>query len=315
MTTALITGGAGFIGSHLSELLLSKGARVTVLDNLSSGKTSNLPNTINLEVGDVQDEQLVSRLVKNADEVYHLAAISSVEKCEVEPLTGAKTNLIGSINVIDKVARLNPTIPLVFASSAAVYGMANSFPISESDTLAPISNYGADKRQVESYLENACRRFGMKSAALRFFNVFGPRQDSSSPYSGVISKFLDQMSNNQKVTIHSDGKQTRDFVYVSNVAEYMLRSSIWLRGSHAGTFASFNVCNGSETSINSLFDTLSGALSYSQLPQYSGPRGADVRRSLGDPTQLRKSLGVVDATDLRSGLELLVAWAQTLRVK
>jgi len=224
MPLALVTGGCGFIGSHLVAALLARGDRVRVLDDLSTGRRENLAPGAELSEGDVADPAAVRAAMAGAAVCFHLAAIASVERGMTEWLTTHRANLSGTIAVFD-AARAAGRIPVVYASSAAVYGEQERLPIAEDAPTLPLSAYGADKLGCELHARVAGHVHGVPTMGLRFFNVFGARQDPGSPYSGVISIFCDRMSRGEGVTIHGDGGQTRDFIHVSDVVRGLVAAA------------------------------------------------------------------------------------------
>jgi UDP-glucose 4-epimerase len=209
----LITGGAGFIGSHLVEQLLAAGNSVRVLDNLSTGKRSNLPTHSQLEFiqGDIRDRSLVLDSVRGVQAIVHLAAVASVQASVDDPTGTHETNFDGTLHLLE-AARKEQIRRFLYASSAAVYGDNTRLPLVEDEILNPLSPYAADKLAGEYYLRFYHAKFGIETTAFRFFNIFGPRQDPSSPYSGVISIFVERVSQDEPVTLFGDGRQTRDFV-------------------------------------------------------------------------------------------------------
>lgn len=299
----LVTGGAGFIGSHLVQQLLERGHSVAVLDDLSTGQLSNLPVDapgLEVRIGSITDPEVVEEMLIGRDALVHLAAIASVEASVQSPLRTHKTNLEGSIRLFDTAARLGVS-RVLYASSAAVYGDTSSLPISETSKKEPLSPYAADKYAGEHYLAYYHRRGLLKAKAFRFFNVFGPRQDPSSPYSGVISIFLDRARKNEDVVIYGDGKQTRDFVYVSDVVaalELHLESD-----SGREDMPVYNVGRGEEVDLLGLVQMIR------TLPNVNGPlevghqraRDGDIRRSVADVNRL-KATGWHPQVTVREGL-------------
>ena len=317
----LITGGCGFIGSHLCEHFLSMGSELSVLDDLSSGKRSNLlhPEVVPLTVGDVADAAIVGPLVEQASEVYHLAAIASVAVCTNEPARAHHTNVTGTQVVFDAVARAQEKtgrlIPVVYASSAAIYGDNTTLPLSESMTPSPINLYGEQKLANEHIAERAFTAHGVRSVGLRFFNVYGPRQDPSSPYSGVISKFVDAMKDDRTITIFGDGEQTRDFIYVKDVVNMLMHSSYYARdimphGSTPTGADIFNVCTGSATNLKLLARTIGTLLGRrEQAIDHADARVGDIRHSLGNPFAIMQAFNVMHWTPLLTGLQETLAVA------
>ena len=298
----VVTGGCGFIGSHLAEALIASGREVTILDNLSTGKKSNAPAQANIVVGDVADAALVHKLVADADVVFHLAAVASVELCERDAENSHRTNFIGTKNVMD--AALNsPKKPIVvYASSAAVYGDNPNLPLNEEAETLPLGNYGRDKLAGEQY----AREHKVPSVGLRFFNVFGPRQDPRSPYSGVISIFVDRSIANQPVTYFGDGEQTRDFIYVSDIVALLIAAS--KNTSKAAHVA--NGCTGKATSLMQLVAIISDIIGRSPQTGNEAAREGDIRHSLGNPAHAEKLLGFKATTSLKEGLSALISASQ-----
>lgn len=304
MARYLVTGGAGFIGSHLVEALIAKGDHVTVLDDLSTGKTENLPPGVQLTVLDIADPNSVRDALAGMDGCFHLAAIASVERGQREWLRSHLVNLSGTIAIFEEARRagaLSGTpVPVVYASSAAVYGDPTEIPISEQSATYPISAYGVDKLGCDLHAFAAARVHNVSTIGLRFFNIYGPRQDPSSPYSGVISIFCERVLQRQRLELHGDGRQVRDFVYVDDAVR-ALQLSMHL-ASLRQMAEVFNVCSGRGTTIKELGATISDLEGAAFVPSFSAGRTGDVRTSLGDPTHSRKELRFKTRTPLRQGL-------------
>lgn len=292
---ALVTGGAGFIGSHLVDRLIGEGHAVAVLDNLSSGKRENLHKDAELTLGDVADETCVARMVSQADVVFHLAAIASVQVCENEPEIAARTNVTAT-EVIFKAAA-QKQIPVVYASSAAVYGDNPALPLAEDSATGPLGNYGRHKLQNEHI---AAANAAAPSVGLRFFNVYGPRQDARSPYSGVISKFMSNAVAGLPITFFGDGGQTRDFIYVGDIVNLLVNAWQHAQGSQV-----FNGCTGKQTSLKELAAAILGVTGSTSSQQYAEARAGDIRHSLGNPTKALEVLSFAAATSLTDGLRAL----------
>lgn len=300
----LVTGGAGFIGSHLLRALLNRGHEVVVLDDLSTGKRENVPASpqVSLLTGDVADPATVSAALDGCEAFVHLAAVASVERSVQEPLVTNRTNLQGSIALFTEAARQGVRRGL-YASSAAVYGDASTLPLSEAAPLRPLTPYAIDKLAGERYLAHYHRSGSLDGTAFRFFNVFGPRQDPSSPYSGVISIFLDRARRGAPITVFGDGRQTRDFVYVEDVVRAMLRALE--RDARPEELPVYNVARGEGVSLMGLLD-LVGSLSGVTTPlavSFGPARLGDIRHSLADTSRLRAELGWSPTTSMREGLE------------
>jgi UDP-glucose 4-epimerase len=298
----LVTGGAGFIGSHLCDALLARGDRVRVLDDLSTGRRENLPAGAELVVGDVADASTVREAVAGLDGCFHLAAIASVQRGATEWLATHRANLTGTIVLFD--ALRGSRVPAVYASSAAVYGAAERLPIDEAAPCRPLSAYGADKLGCELHARVAGHVHGIPSVGLRFFNVYGPRQDPHSPYSGVISIFCRRLSNGEPVDVFGDGLQTRDFVYVADVVAALLAAM-----RHASTAAPvFNVCTGRAVGVLDLAATVAALAEKPLDVRHQPPRAGEIRHSVGAPEQARALLGLPDAIPLEIGLRKLLDW-------
>jgi UDP-glucose 4-epimerase len=296
MSITLVTGGAGFIGSHLADALIAEGRSVRILDDLSTGRRANVPEGAELRVGDVADPETIARALEGTECCFHLAAIASVEQANQDWLGTHRVNLAGTIAVFD-AARAR-AIPVVYASSAAVYGNNPDLPLSEDAALRPLSAYGADKLGCELHARVAGRVHGVPTVGLRFFNVYGPRQDPSSPYSGVISIFCDRLKAGQEMTIFGDGAQTRDFVYVGDVVRALLAA----RGAASVQAPVFNICTGHPTSIRELAEAIAATLGRPARTRFAPPRLGDIRASLGTPAKARAAMGWEARTSLREGL-------------
>lgn len=300
----LVTGGAGFIGSNLVDNLLASGYSVRVIDNLSSGNVVNLSNAqlygdrFEFCLGDVRDFDDVVKVVKDISCVVHLAAQVSVQYSLQKPVVSASTNLMGFLNVLE-AARINKVSRLIYASSAAVYGQPSRLPLSETSALVPISPYGLEKLVNEQYADlygNVC---GISCLGFRFFNVYGPRQDPGSSYAGVISKFIDRLAHDQPVTIFGDGLQTRDFVFVSDIANICTTA---INSTARGV-----LCVGTGKSVNllQLIQGLEGVVGKKakviHLPAVNG----DIVQSSMAPENLFNALRINTKIDLEEGLRLL----------
>jgi UDP-glucose 4-epimerase len=299
----LVTGGAGFIGRALTARLVHEGARVTVLDDLSSGDARRLDPAARLVEGSVTDHAAVSEAMAEADAVFHLAAIASVAKCNEDLAASHRVNLGGFVNLLEAAAARKARPALVYASSAAVYGDNPDAPLAETAQTRPLSPYGADKLGCELHASAAATVHGVRSTGLRFFNVYGPGQDPGSPYSGVISRFHRAASLGEGVTIFGDGRQTRDFVFVGDVVEALLAAAVRREGEASEVL---NVCTGHETAVLDLAGLLAG-LTGRPVPVTHAPgRAGDIRRSSGDPGRLARTLGLSPSTGLAEGLKILV---------
>jgi UDP-glucose 4-epimerase len=299
----LVTGGAGFIGSHSVEALLAAGHAVRVLDNFSSGKPSNLPGrhpSLEVVSGDVRDPVAVARAVDGVAAVLHLAAQVSVQVSVEHPVESATHNVLGFVNVLE-CARRADVRRVVYASSAAVFGTPRSLPLDEESPLDPISPYGLEKRIDEQYGALFRSLHGVSSLGLRYFNVYGPRQDPSSPYSGVISRFARAAAAGEGVRIFGDGGQTRDFVYVGDIAAVNVRA---LESEAEGVC---NVGTGRSVSLLDMVDALEGCVGRRIERRFEPPAKGDIRDSATSTARLHAWLGFVPEVPLARGLARLLA--------
>jgi UDP-glucose 4-epimerase len=300
MAFYLITGGCGFIGSHLADALIAQGHRIRILDNLTTGRLENAPAAAELVIGDVTDRDAVKRCVDGVDGVFHLAAIASVEQSRHDWVGCHAVNLGGCINIFD-AARLLPNRPrIVYASSAAVYGDNAAVPLAEADMPSPINAYGADKYGCELHGRVATLLHGVPTVGLRFFNIYGRRQDPRSPYSGVISIFADRLARKAPIDIYGDGLQMRDFVAVSDAVRFLLASIV----TPNPTGEIFNVCTSHGTNILDLAHHVGNTLGTTPEIRFQPSRPGDIRISLGDPSRAARVLGVRTNLDIRQGLDL-----------
>lgn len=300
----LVTGGAGFIGSHLVEALVERGAHVRVLDDFSTGRRENLAavaDHIELLEGDVADPETAERAVAGCDYVLHLAAIASVQASLEEPRRTHRVNVDGTLNVLD-AARQAGVRRLVFISSAAIYGDHTTLPLREELLPRPLSPYAANKVADEAYCSAFHAGYGLPTVVLRFFNVYGPRQDPANPYSGVISIFAARMTRGERPVIYGDGKQTRDFVYVKDVA----RAVLLVCEQEAAVGDVFNVAGGEQTSILQLAAVLNQVLDTNLTPAFAPPQTGEVRFSQADVRRAQEVLGWEARIPLREGLSRLV---------
>jgi len=307
MASYLITGGCGFIGSHLADMLVARGHRVTIIDDLSTGRIENAPEQATLLVGNVVDQDLVGHAMQDVDGCFHLAAIASTQRANEAWLDTHRSNLSGTVCVLD-AARARK-LPVVFASSAAVYGEQAVVPIREDALVYPVSAYGADKLGSELHARVAGLVHSIPTVGLRFFNVYGPRQDPRSPYSGVISIFVDRLSRGVAIDVHGDGRQVRDFVFVGDVVQFLVAAM-----EHADTAPTvYNVCTGRATSIRTLAHTLGQLLGKDVRLQFSTKRAGDIRQSLGCPEQAATQLGLRARVGLTEGLRRTIGHAAAPR--
>lgn len=302
----LITGGAGFIGSHIVEHLLRSNHQARVLDNFTTGKRDNLAfatGNPNLEIidGDIRDADAMASAMAGVDGVFHEAALVSVPKSVEQPALSFDINVKGTFTVFD-AARQAGVRRVVYASSAAVYGDNEHLPLSETAVPIPLSPYGLDKLYTEHLGALYQSLYGQEMLALRYFNVFGPRQDPGSAYSGVISIFVNHLKSGKIPRIYGDGEQTRDFVYVGDIVQANLKAMF----SDYSGFRVFNVGCGRQTSLNQLLLQLKELTGSSVTPAYADARVGDVRHSLSDISRIQKDLGYAPAFSLAEGLRLLL---------
>jgi UDP-glucose 4-epimerase len=311
-----VTGGAGFIGSHTVARLLESGSRVVVLDDFSSGKRANLaqwasdPRLMILEV-DIADGIFaplasITRQHGPVSRIVHLAAQISVVRSVQNPLQDVRINYGGTVQVLE-YARSHAVEKVVLASSAAVYGDVTELPVRETATLHPLSPYGIDKLGGEHWLHYYSAVHGVPGTALRFFNVYGPRQDPRSPYSGVISIFADRAMAGRPLTIFGTGEQTRDFVYVGDVARAIVRACL----SSDGDRAVINVGTGREVTVNELARTIVRLCGDRSEITHAPQRAGEIARSVAEVERLRTILGLTAETTLEDGLRETLAWARS----
>lgn len=308
MTKALVTGGAGFIGSNLVRHLLAHGHSVTVVDNLSSGSTANLDEVwseIYFVEGDIRDRDLMERLMQGVDYVFHQAALPSVPRSVADPWSSNDHNVNGTLSVL-LAARDAGVGRVIYASSSSVYGDTPILPKVESMCTKPLSPYAIAKYVGELYCQVFYRLYGLETVALRYFNVFGPRQNPQSQYAAVIPKFITALLSGERPTIHGQGEQTRDFTYVENVTVANLAAAT--APAQAVSGEAFNIGCGDRVSINGLFEQIRGLIGVVITPLYSEPRPGDVRDSQADIAKARRAFDYIPAVDLHEGLERTIAW-------
>jgi len=301
----LVTGGCGFIGSHLCEALIAAGHAVRVLDDLSTGALANLAPGAELLQGDVADAGLVATALQGVAGCFHLAAVASVARGVEDWLGTHRTNLTGTITILDAVRRRpGPRVPVVYASSAAVYGVCRTQPIAEAAEKRPLSAYGADKYGCELHARVATEVHGIPTTGLRFFNVYGPRQDPNSPYSGVISIFAARLRRGAPIDVFGDGRQRRDFIAVGDVVAALIRAMARrLPGAPV-----FNVCTGVPTSVLDLAGIVASLCGVRPEIRFRPRRSAEISDSWGSPTAARAVLGLGEPVALRAGLGEVLAW-------
>ncbi len=303
MTTALVTGAAGFIGSHLVEGLLERGYDVRGLDNLSSGSLDNLSEvrddgSFTFVEGDIRDSDVVARLVEGVDYVFHQAAVASVQQSFEDPAHLSDVNCTGTATLLS-AAQSAAVRTVVLASSAAVYGSTGSSAKREDDPLAPESPYASSKRYTEELAVQLTEQSSLDIVALRYFNVFGPRQDPQGEYAAVIPKFIDLMLGGDRPVIYGDGEQSRDFVYIEDVVQANLLAI-------DGEPGIYNVATGSRSTINELVAHLNSILERDIEPEYAAARPGEVRHSLADILNVEQALGYEPKVTFESGLRQTV---------
>ena len=297
----LVTGGAGFIGSHLVDALIARGDRVRVLDDLSTGRHRHLSPAVELVRGSVADAPSVLAAMRSVAGVFHLAAVASVARCTAQWGEAHAINQSGTVHVLE-AARACGAVPVVYASSAAVYGSGPDAVARESDRPAPCSPYGCDKLGSELHAGVARTLFDVPTVGLRFFNVYGPRQDGASPYSGVISVFANRLRRGEPLVLNGGGGQTRDFVYVADVVHALLAAMARL----PALPPVINVCTGRAVSVRSVASCL--AALFGRAPQFEtgAARPGDILHSSGDPALLRAALGIECRVMIGDGLGTLI---------
>ena len=301
---ALVTGGAGFIGSNLVRALLERGDEVRVLDNFSSGYRQNLEQLeVELVEGDLRSYERVATAVKGVEVVFHQGALPSVPRSIQDPLTSSAVNVEGTLNVL-LAARDAGVRRVVFASSSSVYGNAPGMPRQETQAVAPLAPYAVSKLAAEQYCMVANRVFGVEAVALRYFNVFGEHQDPLSGYAAVIPKFIRLLLDGERPTIFGDGETSRDFTHVENVVEANLSAAV----APAAAGRVMNVAIGHAHTLNELVRTLARLLDSDLEPDYAAPRAGDVRESVADVSLARELIGYEPSVDLEEGLERTIAW-------
>jgi len=311
MATFLITGIAGFIGSSLAHALLQKGEQVRGVDNFATGKRENLApilNKIAFQEADLLDLEAMQRACQGADYVLHQAAIPSVPKSVLDPLGSNRANVDGTVNLL-VAARDAKVKRVVYAASSSAYGDTPTLPKREEMIPNPISPYAVAKLASEYYMTSFYRCYGLETVCLRYFNIFGPRQDPSSAYSGVLAKFITQMLAGEQPTIFGDGKQSRDFTYIDNAVSANLLACRAPAAEVAGRV--FNVATGTRFDLNQTFQILKGLTRYSGEVNYGPERAGDVKHSLADISRAAKYLNYHPEVQFEEGLKRTIAWYRT----
>ena len=300
----LVTGGAGFIGSNIVSVLVEKGYKVKVLDNFSSGKRENLKgfeNDIELIEGDIRSYHIVQESLKDVDIVLHQAALPSVPRSIKDPITSNEVNINGTLNILEasvaaKVRRV------IYASSSSVYGDNPQLPKHESMMTNPLSPYAVSKLSGEKYCSVFSRIYGIETIALRYFNVFGPRQDPSSQYSAVIPKFIKAINNNEQPVIYGDGEQSRDFTYVKNVVDANILASI----SDCDSGIAMNCASSGQITLNELVGHINKILGKNISPVYEEARAGDIKHSFADIHLAKSKINYTPSVSFEEGLKLTI---------
>jgi nucleoside-diphosphate-sugar epimerase len=308
MAHYLVTGGAGFIGSHLCEELVRRGEQVRVVDSLITGKRENLAHLLQVEFihGDLAEMDVARRAVQGIEYVLHQAAIPSVPRSVEDPVTSNRANIDASVNLL-VAARDAGVRRVVYAGSSSAYGNSETLPKVETMPTAPLSPYALQKLVAEQYCQMFTNLYGFETVTIRYFNVFGPRQDPSSPYSGVISLFIRDLCDGRRPTIFGDGEQTRDFTYVANVVDGVLRAC----QAQEASGEVINVATNGRVSLNQLFKSLRDLIGANVEPIYDKPRAGDVRDSQADIGKAARLLGYKPLVTFDEGLKNTVEWYRT----
>ena len=309
MGLSLITGGAGFIGSNMVRFLLDKGEKVRVLDNFETGKRENLAEVakdIELVEGDIRNLDIVKKAVQGAEVVYHLAALGSVPRSMKDPATSHDVNVNGTFNVL-MAARDAKVRRIVFSSSSSVYGQSPVLPQHERLPLAPISPYGATKAIGEIYFRAFYETYGIQSVCLRYYNVFGPRQDPTSQYAAAIPLFVSALLRDQSPRIFDDGEQSRGFTYIENVMQ-----ANWLAANAKETYGeAINISTKKAVTVNTVVNTIRKLMGKENIkPVYAPPRPGDIKHSLADVTRAKELIGYEPFVSFEQGIKKAIGWYQ-----
>lgn len=308
--TYLITGGAGFIGSHIAECLINQNSKVIIIDNLSTGSTDNIKHLKQLEFiqGDINDPELLNTVLPKVDFIFHLAALGSVNRSIENPLHTHLANSTGFLNLLQS-AKEHHIKGIIYASSSSVYGDDTHLPKVEDKTGKPLSPYAVTKITNELYAQVFWKLFQLPVIGLRYFNVFGPRQNPNGPYAAVIPIFIQKMLNNEAVCIHGSGQQKRDFTYVENVIHANIKAlEIILQNKYECFGEVFNIGCQQNISINEVFQILSDKLNYQQKPIYTEPRKGDIVESLADISKAKKLLNYYPKVFFEEGIDKTLAY-------
>lgn len=299
----VITGGLGFIGSYITEELINNN-KITIIDNLSSGKIENLREAHHENLTLIKEDMNkinLNDILKDTDYVFHLAALASVPVSVENPLLSHENNLNGTVKLIT-AAKENDVKKIIFSSSAAVYGENPNTPLKESEPYMPMSPYASQKASCELYLKSYYESYGLNSVSLRYFNVFGPKQDVNSSYAAVIPNFISALLNNKQATIYGDGEQTRDFIYVKDIAKANIAAC---ESNYNGIL---NVASGKRLTINQLYEIISEVLETDIKPKYIEERPGDIKHSLADVSNLKNINFKVDSSLFKEQIEETVNW-------
>lgn len=299
MSKYLITGGCGFIGSHLAHHLDNLGHQICILDNLSTGKKENAPKRAQLLIGDISDKTLLKEALSGVDGVFHLAAVASMHLSLAKWSDTHHTNMFGTIALLEQLLSFEKKIPLIFTSTAAVYGNPEQLPLKETALKYPLSPYGLDKLNCEHHLALASHLYGLPTCCFRLFNVYGPRQRADSPYSGVISIFAQKFRAQEKLTIFGTGKQMRDFIFVGDVVRFLTAA---VENPFSGAHL-FNLCRGKGTTLEELATHFETLYQVKAEREYKSARTGDIEISIGDPTKAEAFFGFKAHTQLEEGLK------------
>lgn len=300
----LVTGGAGFIGSHIVRGLLERGDRVRVLDNFSTGKRGSLDGLdVEIVEADLRDASRLTEACRGVETVFHQAAFVSVPQSMQEPLDCFDVNVTGTASLLE-AARKHGVKRVVFASSAAVYGDSDAYPLSEETPLRPLSPYAASKRVDEIYGQLYTASFGVEVVGLRYFNVYGSRQRPDSQYAAAVPIFIRRLLDNKPVTIFGDGGQTRDLIFVGDV----VRANFAAAAHPSAPGGVFNICTGNETRILDLVEILQDLFPSAPAPEFAAPRAGDIYRSIGSPQKAAETIGFRAEVSLADGLARTAEW-------
>lgn len=306
MTTCLVTGGAGFIGSHLVEALLKINYQVRVLDNFMTGKRQNISSIlshIQLIEGDLRDFETVRKAAEAVDFIFHLGALPSVPRSIQDPITSNDVNIQGTLHVLEAAKQMKVK-RVIFSSSSSVYGDSPILPKREDAVPNPLSPYAVTKLAGEHYCKVYYKIYGLETVCLRYFNVFGPKQDPTSQYAAAIPRFINALLVNKPPLVYGDGEQSRDFTYVDNVVQ----ANILAIEAPEAPGKILNIAYGKQVTVNELIKTLNAILGKNIQPIYESSRPGDIRHSLADISQARRILGFSPTISLEEGLRRAVAW-------